>query len=116
MKEAGKSRWYWLVQALSGALLILLVGAHQTAQHFLAAGRLRTYAEVVAYLQQPVAIGLELMFLIVVTVHALLGVRAILGDLGFSARLQQSIDRALWMVGFITVLYGLQLTWQVIQQ
>jgi succinate dehydrogenase hydrophobic anchor subunit len=49
-------------------------------------------------------------------VHALLGVRAILGDLGFSARLQQSIDRALWMVGFITVLYGLQLTWQVIQQ
>ena len=113
--EAGKSRWYWLVQALSGAALIVLVGVHLIAQHFLAAGGLRTYAEVVAYLREPVALGLEISFLVVVAAHALMGVRAIFADLDLSANVQRSIDMALWAVGVVTVLYGLQLTWQVIQ-
>ncbi len=113
--EANKSRWLWLLQSLSGVTLIVLVGAHLTAQHYLAAGGLRTYAEVVSYLRQPVALGLELSFLVVVTGHALMGVRAILGDLSLSPRLRRSTDMALWAIGFVTVLYGLQLTWQVIQ-
>ena len=62
------------------------------------------------------ALGLELAFLITVTGHALVGVRAILGDLGLPPRLQRSLDIALWAAGLLTVVYGLQLTWQVIQQ
>jgi succinate dehydrogenase / fumarate reductase, membrane anchor subunit len=114
--EVNRSRWLWLLQALSGMALIVLVGMHLTAQHYLAAGGLRTYAEVVAYLRHPVALGLELSFLVMVTVHALIGVRAILGDLSLPPRLQRSIDVALWAVGLVTILYGLQLTWQVMQQ
>jgi succinate dehydrogenase hydrophobic anchor subunit len=94
----------------------VLVGVHLMAQHYLTAGGLRTYAQVLAYLQQPVGLGLELAFLVVVTGHALMGVRAILGDLSLSPRLQRSVDMALWAVGFMAVVYGLQLTWQVIQQ
>ncbi len=115
MTEVNRSRWYWLLQAFSGILLILLVSAHLVAQHYLASGGLRTYVEIVAYLRQPTALVLELSFLIVVTAHALMGVRAIIADLGFSAKLQRGIDVTLWVVAFATVAYGLQLTWQIIQ-
>jgi succinate dehydrogenase / fumarate reductase membrane anchor subunit len=112
--EHDKSRWIWLWQALSGVALIVLVGIHWVAQHYLAEGGLRTYAEVAAYLRQPLPLVLEAAFLIVVTGHALAGTRAILSDLGVSARVQRSIDVALWVAGILTVLYGLQLTWQII--
>ncbi len=111
---ADKSRWLWLLQALSGGALVAFVGLHWVAQHYLAAGGLRTYAEVVAYLKQPAALALELTFLVVVTAHALIGVRGIIADLGLSPRLQRSADLALWVVGALTVLYGRQLTWQII--
>ena len=114
--ETQKSRWFWLLQAISGIGLIALVGTHWVAQHYLAAGGFRTYVEVVAYLKQPIAIGLEMAFLVVVTGHALMGVRSILSDLGLHVRLQRSVDIVLWVAGFLTVAYGLQLTWQIIQQ
>ena len=103
-----------MVQAVSGIALIVLVGTHLVAQHYLAAGGLRTYAEVVAYLKQPVALGLELTFLVLVTVHALLGVRAIIVDLGLSSARQRSADALLLAIACLTVIYGLQLTWQII--
>ncbi len=114
--ETNKSRWLWLLQSVSGVGLIGLVGLHWIAQHYLTAGGLRDYAQVVAYLKQPVTLGLDLAFLIVVAAHALIGVRAILTDLSLPARLRRAIDMALWAAGLVTVLYGLQLTWQIIQQ
>ncbi len=114
--ETSKSLWLWLLQSISGIGLIGLVGLHWVAQHYLAAGGLRDYAQVVAYLRQPVALALELAFLIVVAAHALMGVRAILADLSLPARLRRAMDMALWAAGLVTVLYGLQLTWQIIQQ
>ncbi len=114
MMPQGKSQWLWLAQAASGIALVGLVGAHLVAQHYLAAGGLRTYTEVVDYLRQPIALGLELAFLVVVTAHALLGVRAVLVDLGLSRRIQQSVDIGLWVIGFAIVAYGMQLTWQII--
>jgi succinate dehydrogenase hydrophobic anchor subunit len=113
--EANKSRWLWLLQSLSGITLVALVGVHWVVQHYLAAGGLRTYTEVVDYLRQPLALGLDVAFLVVVTGHALAGVRAILGDLGLPEKLQRPVDLALWAAGFLTVIYGLQLTWQILQ-
>ena len=108
------ARWLWLGQAVSGVLLVVLAGVHWIVQHYLAASGLRTYAEIIAYLRQPVALLLEITFLVVVTVHALLGVRAIIADLGRAAKLQRGIDACLWLAGIATVSYGIQLTWQVI--
>ena len=113
--QADRSRWVWFLQAVSGAALVVLVGVHLIAQHFLAAGGLRDFNEVVAYLRQPVTLALELSFLVVVAAHALLGLRAIFSDLGLSPRSQLAVDVILWIVGILTVLYGLQLTCQVIQ-
>ena len=66
-----------------------------------------------AYLRQPVIFGLEAAFLIVVTTHALLGVRAILLDLG--PRADHVLPWALALVGAATVGYGLDLTLAVIR-
>jgi succinate dehydrogenase hydrophobic anchor subunit len=110
------SRWLWLLQAASGMALVLLLGLHWIAQHYLASGGLRSFVEVEAYLNQPLALALELGFLIVVTAHALLGVRAILLDLDLRQELQQSLDVSFLFVGIFTVLYGIQLVLQIIRQ
>jgi succinate dehydrogenase hydrophobic anchor subunit len=116
MKQEGSSpanrrnaRLGWLSQASSGILLVLLLGVHWIAQHYLADGGLRTYAEVVSYLENPLVLVLEATFLAVITVHALLGVRAVLLDLGPGERWIGLIDAGLILTGIGTVLYGLNL-------
>ena len=63
---------------------------------------------------QPLFLLLGVLLLIVVTSHALLGVRAILLDFGVSARAEKVLSRALTVVGILTVGYGLWVTWVVI--
>ncbi len=108
-------RWIWLAQAVSGAALLILAGLHWLAQHYLASGGLRTYAEAAAYLRQPLAFALETLFLVVVTSHALLGVRAVVLDLNPPPHWQRKMEIALFIIGLLTVAYGLQLTWQIVQ-
>jgi len=106
-----KSRtgWGWLGQAISGVVLVGLLGLHWVAQHYLAAGGLRTYADVEAYLGNPLVVLLELAFLVVITYHALLGIRAILLDLGPGEQLIRLLDIGLILAGLATVLYGIEL-------
>jgi succinate dehydrogenase hydrophobic anchor subunit len=106
----------WLWQAFTGVGLVLLLGLHLIANHFIAKGGLRDFADVVAYLRTPIILVLEILFLLVVTTHALLGVRAILLDFGLSARTEKRLSQALMVVGVLTVGYGLWLTWVIIGQ
>ena len=110
-KTANKahSGWVWLGQAASGVLLVGLLGLHWVAQHYLASGGLRTFSDVVAYLKNPLALLLELSFLAVVTYHALLGLRAILLDLGPGRRLRQLLDITLLVLGTAILIYGVWL-------
>ena len=73
----------WLWQVFTGVGLVFLLGLHFIANHFIAKGGLRDFADVVAYLRNPIFLVLEVLFLVVVTTHAMLGVRAILLDFGF---------------------------------
>ena len=100
----------WLVKAVSGVALIGFLGLHLVAQHFLVEGGLRTYADVVAYLRQPLALIAEIGLLASVIVHAALGVRAILVEMLPSDR---ALRRASWAIGGIAVAafaYGIGLT------
>lgn len=100
----------WLWQALTGAALLPLLALHIIANHFVAEGGLRDYADVVSYLSHPVILGLETLFLVVVTAHALLGVRAIAMDFGLSDQAGRRLSRSLAVLGLLTVGYGLLLT------
>ena len=102
--------WSWILQAMTGVLLILLVGLHMIGNHFVVKGGLRTYADVVKYLSTPFIFGWEVIFLIVVAWHALLGVRAILLDFGLSRSLERGLNIVLAVIGVATVVYGLWLS------
>jgi succinate dehydrogenase hydrophobic anchor subunit len=100
--EEPKATSAWLWQVFTGVGLVILLGLHFIANHFIAKGGLRNFADVVAYLRNPIILGLELLFLVFVTTHALLGVRAILLDLGFSERTEKRLSQALTGVGVLT--------------
>ena len=46
------------------------------------------------------------MFLIVVTVHSMLGLRSVLLDFGLSGTTKRLLDRGLLALGLLTVAYG----------
>jgi len=106
----------WLSQAISGILLVILLGMHWIAQHYLATGGLRNFAEVVSYLENPLVIVLEVAFLVVVTYHALLGMRAVLLDLGLGERLVRLLDAGLILTGIATLFYGINLLRLILAQ
>lgn len=106
MENKKHSSWSWFWQAVTGLALLLLLGVHFVAHHFVAEGGIRDFNQVIQYLSNPVIIVLELAFLIVVTAHGLLGVRSILFDLGLSARAERVVTYAMTVIGAGTVLYG----------
>ncbi len=96
-------------QVISGVALLVLLTLHMVAQHFIVPTGLRFYEDVIDWLRNPVMIAAEVAFLVFVTYHALLGVRAVLFDFGFSERTERRITLLLWVVGIVTVVYGVGL-------
>ncbi|HEU0242787.1 MAG TPA: hypothetical protein VFQ75_02705 [Candidatus Limnocylindrales bacterium] len=109
-RETAAHDWSWVWQAVSGILVLGLVTVHMVAQHFVVPEGLRDFAAVVTWLSSPVVIVVELAFLVTVTWHGLLGLRAVLFDFGFSPGTERWITRALVAVWIATVGYGLWLT------
>ncbi|HET7377197.1 MAG TPA: hypothetical protein VFK30_10840 [Anaerolineae bacterium] len=110
------SSWSWILQAITGVLVIILISVHMIFQHFVAAGGLRTYADVMAYIRTPFFLGWETLFLIVVTWHALLGVRAIALDFGLKRSIERAFNWVLIVIGAGTIIYGLWLTFTIISR
>lgn len=102
--------WGWIVQAVTGVLVLVLVTVHMIANHFIVSQGLRNFDDVVSYLSNPIVIVWEVVFLAVVTWHGLLGLRAILFDFGFSPVIERRITRILTVVGVVAVVYGMWLT------
>ena len=86
----------------------------ENPNHFIVKGGLRDFADVVSYLRNPIILVLEVLFLVVVTIHAMLGVRSIVLDFGISDRAEKRLGQALTVVGVLTVAYGLWLTWVIV--
>ncbi len=101
-------------QVVSGAALIFLLGLHMVAQHFVVPTGLRFYEDVIDWISSPIVLAVEIGFLVFVTYHALVGVRAILFDFGFSERTERRITAVMWVVGIGTVVYGVLLLWAII--
>jgi succinate dehydrogenase hydrophobic anchor subunit len=98
----------WRALAGTGTALLALVTVHMVAHHFVveSIGGLRTYRQVLAYIGNPVIFTLECLFLLVVTAHALLGLRGVLFDLAVGPRGRRRIDAGLWVLGIATIGYG----------
>lgn len=98
----------WRATALSGVALLALVTVHMVANHFVVkeVGGLRTYRQVLEYIGNPLMFVIEGLFLVVVTIHAMLGLRAVLFDYGLSARTRRLVSRGLGVLGTLTIAYG----------
>jgi len=96
----------WIFQVVSGVLLVVLLGVHIVAQHFVVKGGLRDYAQVVSYLSNPAVLAIESMFVVVLIWHAMLGLRAVLLDFGFGRRGQAWITYGVIMLGAATAAYS----------
>jgi succinate dehydrogenase hydrophobic anchor subunit len=101
----------WLSTALTGMALLVLVTVHMVAHHFVVQeiGGLRTYEQVLEYIGNPVIVVIEAVFLVVVTWHAMLGLRAVALDLALPARLERLVRPGVVVLGCVTVAYGLVL-------
>ena len=108
--EPAKTRT-WFATALTGAAVLVLVTVHMVAHHFVVqqVGGLRTYTQVIEYIGNPWIFSIEAVFLVVVTWHAMLGLRAVLRDLNLPGALGRIADRGPVVLGVITVLFGLTL-------
>ena len=109
----GRGMLVWALQAISGVLLVVAIALHWFAQHLVVEGSLRDYSQVVSYLRKPFVLVLETSFLVVVSTHALLGLRAILMDLGPTKPVERLVNLGLGLVGSGVVVYGIELTLQL---
>lgn len=96
----------WLVKVLGGFLIVFLLGLHFVINHLVAPNGLLNWADVVAYYQNPIIPIVEVMFLVVVVAHSLIGVRGILLDMNPSERVLRVLDVLFWIVGAAAVVYG----------
>ena len=99
----------WLIQAFSGLVLVAILGAHMIAHHFIVEGGLRNYEQVMDYVNNPVVFTIEVLFVIVAVVHALLGMRAIITDMRPSAGTLRTVNWVLGFFGLVAIGYGIYL-------
>lgn len=96
----------WLLKIFTGLLIVVFLGIHFVVNHLVAPGGLLTYADVVAYFQNPIIVVMEISFLILVVVHSFLGLRSILLDLNPSVTVLRVANFVLAVIGTLAVIYG----------
>lgn len=109
VRHQDRSGALWLVQAFSGILLVPILLLHMVAHHFVVEGGLREFQQVVDYISNPAIFVITIIFLVVVTIHAALGLRAILIDLRPSASVRRGIDWVLIVASVAAIIYGIWL-------
>jgi succinate dehydrogenase / fumarate reductase membrane anchor subunit len=100
--------WLWLLKIVAGLLIVVILGIHFWVNHLVAPGGLLSYADVLAYYQNPAIIVMEILFLVFVVSHALLGLRSIILDLNPTKTELRWVNCVLLLLGTLAILYG---TW-----
>jgi len=105
--------WAWGLQRLSAILLVVFLGVHLYAAHFMGVGEetgeepLLTFNEVSVRLDQLLYIVVDYGMLSMVLIHGLNGLRTVLFDFDMFVRRKKVIDVALWVVGIATLIWGI---------
>jgi len=106
----GENTWLWLIKIVTGPLLLIVLGLHLTVNHYMGstATGLMTHDDVIQYFQNPIIPAIEILFLVTVVTHSLLGLRGILLDMNPSRSLLRIVTWLLVILGVSSVAYG---TW-----
>jgi succinate dehydrogenase / fumarate reductase membrane anchor subunit len=106
--KAREGAWLWMFKIFAGVMIVIILGVHFFVNHLVAPSGLLSYADVIAYYDNPWIVIMEIVFLIFVVSHALVGMRSIVLDLNPSDRALRLVDRALFVLGAAAIAYG---TW-----
>ncbi|AAB90554.1 succinate dehydrogenase, subunit D (sdhD) [Archaeoglobus fulgidus DSM 4304] len=102
----------WLMQMITGLLMILLVTAHFYVTHMTTHDALR-YAEVVERVAQPEFKALYALLLLAVSFHAFNGLRAILLDTNAGMRKKGAVSALTTLAFLLAFFYGLYLLFSI---
>jgi succinate dehydrogenase / fumarate reductase membrane anchor subunit len=107
----GETSWIWLVKIVTGPLLILVLILHMIVNHFVGSlpTGLMTYDDIVRYYQNPIIPAIEILFLITVVTHSLIGLRGIILDMNPSRQVLRITTWFLSLLGVFSVGYGIWL-------
>jgi len=104
-----ENAWLWLYKIIAGLLIVVLLGIHFIVNHLAAPGGLLTYADVIRYYQVPGIALMEIVFLVFVISHSLVGLRSILLDLHPSTSIIRAANWAFILIGSAAIAYGVWL-------
>jgi len=107
----GETTWIWLIKIVTGPLLIVLLILHLIVNHYIGSlpSGLMTYDDVVRYFQNPIIPAIEILFLMTVVTHSLIGLRGIILDMNPSRRVLRVVTWFLSLLGVSSVAYGIWL-------
>jgi succinate dehydrogenase cytochrome b556 subunit len=100
-----RGMWPWVLQRVTGALLIGLLGLHFWVTHFGTIGPV-TFENVLERVKLPLWFFVDLALLAVIIYHALNGVRTIVLDFGLSPRKALIFDWLLVILGMAMLVFG----------
>lgn len=109
LRRRNESVLVWSIKIIAGLLIIFLLGLHFVVNHLVAPGGLLSYADVVAYYNNPIIPIIEGFFLVFILVHCLLGLRSIVIDLNPSPRVLLWVNWLLVIIGIAATTYGIWL-------
>lgn len=107
----GETAWLWLVKIISGSLLVPIFILHLIVNHFMGstASGLMTYDDIVAYFQNPLIPAIEILFVITVVTHSLVGLRGIVLDMNPPRPVLRVVTALLVALGATAIIYGIWL-------
>jgi succinate dehydrogenase hydrophobic anchor subunit len=114
--KSREGAWLWLYKIVAGLMIVVLLGLHLVINHLVAPGGLLTYADVVRYYQNPIIPVIEVLFLVFVVSHALVGLRSIVMDLHPSGAVLRVVDWLLVLLGSGSIIYGVWLILVIVQK
>lgn len=107
----GETTWLWLIKIVTGPLLLIVLLLHFIANHYLGSmsSGLMTYDDVIRYFQNPIIPAIEILFLITVVTHSLIGLRGIILDMNPSRPILKIVTWLLVILGVASIVYGIWL-------
>ncbi|RPJ21540.1 MAG: hypothetical protein EHM33_25855 [Chloroflexi bacterium] len=107
----GENTWIWLIKIATGPLLVIVLLLHFIANHYFGSmsSGLMTYEDVIKYFQNPIIPAIEILFLITVVTHSLIGLRGIILDMNPSRNTLKIVTWLLTILGVSSVVYGIWL-------
>lgn len=111
----GENTWLWLIKIVTGPLLLLVLGLHFTVNHYLGSmsSGLMTYADIIRYFQNPLIVAIEILFLVTVVTHSLIGFHGILLDMHPSRSVLMIFTWLHVLLGVSAVVYGIWLALKI---